>query len=83
MYADITELLPRAASASVFALYEIIVYPYGESPNPISWDKFETMHGHLRRIVGWEYTSRDLTFALPPDKCLTITELLSTWLMSK
>ena len=80
MYADITELIPRAASASVIALYEIVGYPSGKIPNPISWDKFESTHGHLRHVVGWEFNTRDLTFAIPTDKRLAIIELLSTWL---
>jgi hypothetical protein len=83
MYADITELLPRAASASVIALYEIVGYPNGLIPDPISWDKFESTHGHLRRVVGWEFNTRDLTFALPADKRQSITELLATWLNRK
>ena len=68
MYADITDLLLRASSASIIALYEIVGYPNGKIPDPISWDKFESTHGHLRRVVGWEFNTRDLTFALPADK---------------
>ena len=80
MYGDITELIPRAAAASVVALYEILGYPDGRTPDPISWGKFATTHGHLRRVVGWEFNTRDLTFALPADKRQALAELLSTWL---
>ena len=80
MYADITEFLPRAAAASIIALYEIVGYPDGRIPDPISWDKFESVHGHLRRVVGWEFNSRDLKFSLPADKRKTITDTLATWL---
>ena len=62
------------------ALYEILGYPDGRTPDPISWEKFATTHGHLRRVVGWEFNTRDLTFALPADKRNARTELLSTWL---
>ena len=34
MYGDITELIPRAAAASVMALYEILGYPDGRIPAP-------------------------------------------------
>jgi hypothetical protein len=80
MYADITEFLPRAAAASIIALYEIVGYPDGRIPDPISWDKFESVHGHLRRVVGWEFNSRDLNFSLPADKRKTITDTLASWL---
>ena len=79
MYADITELLPRAAAASIIALYEILGYPDGRIPDPISWDKFESTHGHIRRVVGWDFNTRDLTFALPTDKRTAITESLREW----
>lgn len=80
MYGDITQLIPHVAAASVVALYEILGYPDGRTPDPISWDKFATTHGHLRRVVGWEFNTRDLTFALPSDKRHALAELLSTWL---
>ena len=79
MYADITELLPRAAATSIIALYEILGYPDGRIPDPISWDKFESTHGHIRRVVGWDFNTRDLTFALPTDKRTAITESLREW----
>ena len=80
MYADITEFLPRAAFASIIALYEIVGYPNGKIPDPISWDKFETTHGHIRRVVGWDFNTRELTFTLPNDKRTALTDLLATWL---
>ena len=80
MYADITDLLPRAASASIIALYEIVGYPNGKIPDPISWDKFETTQGHIRRVVGWDFNTRELTFTLPNDKRTALTDLLATWL---
>ena len=83
MYADIREFLPRAASVSVIALYEIVGYPDGKIPDPISWEKFESTHGHIRRVVGWEFNTRDLTFGLPADKRQAITELIATWLPRK
>jgi hypothetical protein len=36
MYADIAEFLPRAAAASIIALYKIFGYPTGKIPDPIS-----------------------------------------------
>ena len=83
MYADIQEYIPRAVAASVVALYEIVGYPDGNIPDPISWDKFEKTHGHIRRVVGWEFNTRNLTFGLPNDKRCALTELLSTWLTRK
>ena len=83
MYANIRELLPRAASASVIALYMMVGYPNGKIPDPISWDKFESTHGHIRRVVGWNFNTRDLTFELPDDKRQSITELLASWLPRK
>ena len=80
MYRDITELIPRAAAASVVALYEILGYPDGRTPDRISWEKFATIHGHLRRVLGWEFDTRSLAFALPADKRKALAELLSTWL---
>lgn len=79
MYADVADLLPRAAAASVIALYEIVGYPDGRIPDPISWEKFETTHTHIRRVVGWEVNTRDLTFALPADKRASIAETLLEW----
>ena len=83
MYADITKLLPRAAAASVIALYELLGYPDGRIPDPISWDKFESTHGHIRRVVGWEFNTRSLTFALPSDKRQAITDTLDKWRAKK
>lgn len=80
MYADITEFLPRAAAASVIALYEIVGYPDSRIPDPISWEKFESTHGPVRRVVGWNFNTRDLTFSLPSDKRQNITDLLASWI---
>ena len=80
MYADITENLRKAAAASVIALYEIVGYPTGKIPDPLSWEKFESTHGHIRRVVGWNFNSRDLTFGLPTDKRTAIVTLLAEWL---
>ena len=83
MYGDITELMPLAAAASVIALYDILGYPDGRIPDPISWDKFESVHGHIRRVVGWDFNTRDLTFALPTDKRQAITSTLREWCTKK
>lgn len=83
LYADTTEFLPRAAAASIIALYEIVGYPDGRIPDPISWDKFESTHSHIRRVVGWEVNTRDLTFALPNDKRTAITTTLLKWITTK
>ena len=80
MYGDISEYMERAAAASVISLYEILGYPDGSIPDPISWDKFSSSHGHKRRVVGWELNTRTLTFSLPSDKRAAIVELLKTWL---
>ena len=42
--------------------------------------KFESVHGHLRRVVGWEFNSRNLSFSLPADKRQSITDILAQWL---
>jgi hypothetical protein len=80
MYADIAEFLPRAVASSIIALYEIVGYPTGENPDPISWDKFESTHGHIRQVVGWNFNTRDLSFSLPDDKRQALTLMLSSWL---
>jgi hypothetical protein len=79
MYGDIIELMPLAAAASVIALYDILGYPDSRIPDPISWDKFEKVHGHLRRVVGWDFNTRDLTFSLPDDKRKALTVTLTEW----
>ena len=53
MYGDISDLMPRAAAASIISLYEILGYPDGRFSNPISWGKFGSAYGHTRRVVGW------------------------------
>ena len=73
MYGDITELMPLSAAASVIALYDILGNPDGRIPDPISWENFETLHGHLRRVVGWEFNTRNLTFALRVYCCVAST----------
>ena len=80
MYADITEFLPRAAAASIIALYEIVGYPTSKIPDPISWEKFESTHGHIRRVVGWNFDTRDLSFSLPEDKRQALILMLASWL---
>jgi hypothetical protein len=80
MYGDISELMPRAAAASIISLYEIVGYPDGRIPDPISWEKFGTAYGHIRRVVGWDFNSRTLTYTLPNDKRTSITELIKVWL---
>ncbi|KAI2489264.1 hypothetical protein MHU86_25337 [Fragilaria crotonensis] len=79
MYGDITELMPLAAAASVIALYEILGYPDGRIPDPISWEKFESVHGHIRRVIGWDFNTRNLTFALPDDKRQALLSTLKAW----
>jgi hypothetical protein len=81
MYGDISELMPRAAAASIISLYEIVGYPDGRIPDPISWEKFGTAYGHIRRVVGWNFNTRTLTFTLPDDKRTAITKLVESWLV--
>ena len=57
-----------------------VSYPDGKMSDPISWDKFDTTHGHIRRVVGWEFNTRDLTLGLPADKREAITEIVQSWL---
>lgn len=80
MYGDISEYMERTTAASVISLYEILGYPDGSIPDPISWDKFASSHGHKRRVVGWEFNTRTLTFSLPSDKRAAIVKLLAEWL---
>ena len=62
MLDDIAEFLPRAAATSIIALYEIVGYLTGKIPDPISWDKFESTHGHICRVVGAGLECRHLRF---------------------
>ena len=80
MYGDISELMPRAAAASIISLYEIVGYPDGRIPDPISWEKFGTAYGHIRRVVGWNFNTRTLTYTLPNDKRTSITTLIETFI---
>ena len=79
MYGDISELMPRAAAASIISLYEIAGYPDGRIPDPISWEKFGSAYGHIRRVVGWDFNTRSLTYTLPEDKRQSIVHLLQEW----
>ena len=79
MYGDISELMPRAAAASIISLYEIAGYPDGRIPDPISWEKFGSAYGHIRRVVGWDFNTRSLTYTLPNDKRQSLIQLLQEW----
>jgi hypothetical protein len=79
MYGDISDLMPRAAAASIISLYEIVGYPDGRIPDPISWEKFGSAYGHIRRVVGWDFNTRSLTYTLPNDKRQSIIQLLVEW----
>lgn len=80
LYGDITELMERAASTSIISLYEILGYPGGRFPDPVSWDKFAAIHGHIRRVIRWNYNSRSLSFSLPDNKRTAIADLFALWL---
>ena len=80
MYGNISELMQRAAAASIISLYEIAGYPIGKIPDPILWGKFGTSYGHKRRVVGWEFNTRSLTYyTLPADKRQSLKKLLAEW----
>ena len=83
MYGDISANMERTASASIISLYEIAGYPDGRISDPVSWDKFSSTYGHLRRVVGWVFNTRSLTFRLPDDKRTDLAELLADWISSK
>ena len=78
VYGDITELMPHAASTRV-ALYEILGYPDSRIPDSISWDKFKSVHSHIFQVVGREFNTRDLTFALPHDNRQALLSTLEDW----
>ena len=80
MYGDISELMPKAAAASVISLYEVLGYPNGKIPDPISWDKVGTAYSHIRRVVGWEFNTPTLTYTLPSDKRTSLQQLLEEWI---
>ena len=81
MYGDTSKYMERTtAASSAISLYEIVGYPDGSIPDPISWDKFASSHGHKQRVVGWEFNTRMLTFSLTNDERDTLVELLTMWL---
>ena len=80
MYANIPNLMPRSATASIISLYEIVGYPDGRIPDPISWDKFVPAYGHIRQVAGWDFNTRSLIYTLPEDKRQSIiAALLTEW----
>ena len=80
MYGDISELMPRAAAASIISLYKIMGYPDGKFPDPISWEKFRSAYSHTRRVVGWEFNTRTLTYTIPQDKRESLKAMLEEWI---
>jgi hypothetical protein len=80
MTAEIAELLPRTIAASITSLYEVLGYPTQYTPDPLSRDKFEALHTHRRKLVGWIIDTRRLVVELPEYKREQIVTLLGEWL---
>jgi hypothetical protein len=80
MCAEIGELLPRTIAASIKSLYEVLGYPTKYTPDPLSRDKFEALHTHRRKLVGWITDTRTLQVVLPDYKRERIIALLIQWI---
>ena len=66
-------------SASIIALYEILGYPSDHCPDCVSWDKFTTQFGYIRKTTGFDINTRSLTFAMPADKRTQLIAMLAPW----
>jgi hypothetical protein len=77
---DTGELLMRTIVARILSLYEVLGYPTKYTPDPLSFNKFDALYTHRRKLVSWIVDTRLLILELPEHKRERIVLLLAEWI---
>jgi hypothetical protein len=80
LYGARREFILRAVAASILALYAVFGEPVPTQPDPFSYDKFELVVSHQRKVTGVMIDSRTMYIWLPDYKRQQIVDRLHDWL---
>ena len=79
LYGALRENILRAIAASILALYAVFGDPVPTQPDPFSFDKFELVVNHQRKVTGVMVDSRTMYVWLPDYKRQQIVDRLDEW----
>jgi len=77
LYAEVKQYILRAITCSLIAIYMVLGYPDGTQPDPFSFDKFDTLISHQRKMTGIMVDTRTLKLLLPAYKRQILVDLLA------
>jgi len=83
LYGALRSNIYRAIAASILALYAVVGEPVADQPDPFSYEKFDLICNHRRKITGVIIDTRTMFLWLPDYKRKEIVDLLAHWLTIK
>jgi len=83
LYGALRRNIHRAIAASILALYAVVGDPVPNQPDPFSYEKFDLICNHRRKITGVMIDTRTMFLWLPDYKRKEIVDLLAHWLTKK
>ena len=83
LYGSLMRNLRRAIAASILGLFAVVGEPVAIQPHPFSFEKFELLCNHLRKITGVMINTRTMMLWYPDYKRKQIVDLLAKWLTKR
>lgn len=81
LYGALRAMIERAIAASIVALYDVAGEPVPTQPDPFSYEKFELLVTHVRKMTGAMIDSRSMYVWYPDYKRQQLVDLLASWLV--
>jgi hypothetical protein len=83
LYGATRENIHRAVAASMLGLFAVVGKPVPTQPHPYSYEKFELLCTHIRKITGAMINTRTMNLWYPDYKRTQMVNLLAEWLTKR
>jgi len=80
LYGALGHQIETAVAASIVALYDVAGEPVATQPDPFSYEKFELLCNHTRKVTGAMIDTRSMYIWYPDYKRQQLADLLGVWL---
>jgi len=83
LYGTTRETIHRAVAGSLLGLFAVVGKPVPTQPHPYSYEKFEMLCSHIRKITGAMINTRTMNLWYPDYKRTQMVDLLAEWLTKR
>jgi len=80
LYGSLEHNIHRAVAASILGLFAVVGEPVDTQPHPFSYEKFDLVCNHIRKITGVMINTRTMTLWYPDYKRKQLVDLLAKWI---